>query len=297
VPRLFITRLLETFFRRWWLFLIPIVPFIALGVFTVVNKGDTYRSSAVLLVSRDSPLSDIGSFGGNDFGGNTPAGYTSAQIMNVLSTEKFLDSVIQEAGLDGAVTTGAITPEEIRSSIWAAVAGDELVSVNASTDNARLSFELVQATIDSYASWEADIVRSEIENLEVLRNARQELVDEAAASLDPDAVERAQDELDQVTTAIDNAESVLVVYEQGGAGRLPVVDAPTEAAGPDPKLRDAAITMALYGGLGLLVAAATLVVATLADRSVRYGDELEQRLHLDVLAAIPDSRSPTPSVP
>ena len=31
--------MLETFFRRWWLFVLVLVPFLALGVVTIGNTG------------------------------------------------------------------------------------------------------------------------------------------------------------------------------------------------------------------------------------------------------------------
>ena len=37
--------------------------------------------------------------------------------------------------------------------------------------------------------------------------------------------------------------------------------------------------------------AAVVVVATLLDHSVRYGDEIETQLHVPVLAIVPDSRT------
>ncbi len=47
----------------------------------------------------------------------------------------------------------------------------------------------------------------------------------------------------------------------------------------------------LFFLLGLMVMAAVVVVATLLDHSVRYSDEIETRLHVPVLAVVPDSRT------
>ena len=52
MPRLFISRLFETFFRRKWLYLLALVPFVALGVVTALNSKPTYKSSGTIQVNR-----------------------------------------------------------------------------------------------------------------------------------------------------------------------------------------------------------------------------------------------------
>ncbi len=43
----------------WWLYVLPLVLFLALGVATVLGRGTTYRSSGVILVNRDSLLNQL----------------------------------------------------------------------------------------------------------------------------------------------------------------------------------------------------------------------------------------------
>ena len=59
IARHVIARLLETFFRRWWLYIIPVVALLGVGVFTAGREADTYRSSAVLTASDQTLLDEL----------------------------------------------------------------------------------------------------------------------------------------------------------------------------------------------------------------------------------------------
>ena len=101
--RLFIGRLLETFFRRWWLFALPAVLCVALGLALVMNRGTSYHAAGVIQVNRDSLLNQITSVRNQTtFGFDSPATYTSRQFNTLLGTDSFLDSVVKQAGLTTA---------------------------------------------------------------------------------------------------------------------------------------------------------------------------------------------------
>ena len=74
------------------------------------------------------------------------------------------------------------------------------------------------------------------------------------------------------------------------AQRLRVVDSPVEPVAPERHRRKDALTLMLFLTLGAVVSGAALVVGTLLDRSVRYGDEVEAHLHVPVLGSVPSSR-------
>src|SRR4051812_36332753 len=100
----------ETFFRRWWLFLIPVVLLGAIGVYSVLGAGTRYRSSGVVLVNTDTLLSKLAlNSSGSNFRGDTAATYTSRQVNTLLQTDGFLDTVISNAGLDDSLESGAVT--------------------------------------------------------------------------------------------------------------------------------------------------------------------------------------------
>jgi len=320
--RLFIGRALETFFRRWWLYALPVVLLTALGAATVLGKGPSYRSSGIILVNRDSLLNQITSARNqNTFGFDSPATYTSRQFNTLLGTESFVDSVVKGAGLSSAVKSGAITAQDVRTSLWAAPQGDELVVINAATKNPELSYRLAGATIESYLQWEIDnsVTQSQsaeqfFESLLVpyqqrLDDARQQLanyvsahpaVGNGAADRPADeqveiaslteAVSRADDQLSTARASLNSARLASAQSTTDVSQRLRIVDSPVQPVAPEAHRRKDALTLMFFMTLGALISGAALVVGTLLDRSVRYGEEVETHLEVPVLATVPNSR-------
>ena len=159
-PRLFIGRLLETFFRRWWLYLLPMVLLVALGASVIAGRGTRYHAAGVIQVNRDTLLEPDHVGRGNQnntFGFDSPATYTSRQFNTLLGTDSFLDSVIKEAGLTTSVESGALT--HARSSagrFGSPLRVTNLIVVNASSRDPELSYRLASATIASYLQWQID---------------------------------------------------------------------------------------------------------------------------------------------
>jgi uncharacterized protein involved in exopolysaccharide biosynthesis len=319
--RLFIGRLLETFFRRWWLYVLPLVLLTALGTASIVGKGASYKASGSILVNRDSLLNQITAVRGqNSFGFDSPATYTSRQFSTLLGTDAFLTSVIKAAGLSSAAESGAITLDSVRKSLWVSPQGDELVVVNASTNSPELSFRLAGATIDSYLQWEIDTNVTESQGAEQffesllvpyqqrLDDARQALAQyvnthpaAGAASDRPadeqveigrltEAVTRADDQLSTATASLNSARLANTQSSTDVTQRLRIVDTPRQPAAPEPHRKKDALTLMMFLALGSIVSAAALVVGTLLDRSVRYGEEVEAHLKVPVLATVPSSR-------
>jgi len=320
-PRLFIGRLLETFFRRWWLYAIPAVLLMSLGVATVLGKGPTYRASGVIQVNRDSLLNQITSVRGqNSFGFDTPATYTARQFNTLLGTESFVESVIKNAGLTTAVKSGALTQDSVRHSIWAAPNGDELLVVNAASRDPELSYRLAGATMSSYLQWEIDnnVTQSQsaeqfFESLLVpyqqrLDDARSQLAKYVAAhpaaggadtrpadeqveiATLTEAVTRADDQLSTARASLNSARLANAQTTTDVSQRLRIVDEPAKPFAPEGHRRKDAMTLMMYMMLGALVSGSALVVGTLLDRSVRYSEEIEAHLDVAVLATVPNSR-------
>lgn len=318
--RLFVGRLLETFFRRWYLYVIPLVLLTALGVVTVMGRGERYLTSGVILVNRDSLLNQLTSAQGQtQFGFDTPATYTSRQFNTLLGTEAFIQSVIKGAGLTTAIQTGVLTENGVRHSLSAAAQGDQLVVIAAASDNPDLSLRLAKSAIDSYLQFEVDndVAQSQstekfFEQLLVpyqqrLDAAREDLSNYVAGHPAPvqnvsrpvdeqveiqsltDAVNRANDQLSTARSSLSSAQVASAQSSTDVAQRLRVVDSPEQPLAPQPHRRKDALTLMLFMVLGALVSAAALVVVTLLDRSVRNSEELESDLHLPVLGTVPDS--------
>ena len=62
-------RLLETFFRRWWLYLLPLVLFVGVGVLKGARSTSGYESVGTVDVSSSTVLSQLTpSVRGDNFG-------------------------------------------------------------------------------------------------------------------------------------------------------------------------------------------------------------------------------------
>jgi uncharacterized protein involved in exopolysaccharide biosynthesis len=319
-PRLFIGRLLETFFRRWWLYPLPAVLVIALGASIVVNRATSYHASGVIEVNRDSLLNEITSVRNqNNFGFDTPATYTTRQLNTLLGTDSFLDSVIEQAGLSTAVESGALARPDVRRLLWASAEGDELVVVNSASGDSELSFRLAGAAIASFLQWEidSDVTQSQSAQqfFESLLGPYQKRLDDAREALAiyviqhpavgladdrpadeqvqiaslTEAVLRADDELSTARSSLSEAQIANAQTSSDVAQRLRVVDDPVKPLAPEPHRKKDVLSLMMFMILGALVSGAALVVATLLDRTVRYAEEIEGHLDVPVLAMVPNS--------
>lgn len=314
-----VRRLLETFFRRWWLFLLPFVLFTAVGVAKAMTTSTGYQSVGVVDVSSETLLSQLTSVRGDVFGYETPATSTARTINSLLGTDQFVEAVAEDAGLTGALSRGEVSLFGLRSSIGAAPQGDSLLRVAATTANPELSARLVQSTIESFIQYVVDGEVSESRAAEAFFEDQIELysaeVDRAQAALREYVVANPggplddrpldeQIEINRLTSAVDVAAARLATAQQKSEEarlateqstddvrqRLRIVDSPEVPSAPQPFLRDAVTTVAVFMIVGILLTCAGVVLATVADRSVRTADDVEQLLELPLLASVPEVR-------
>src|SRR4051812_28407061 len=90
VSRSLLLRLLENFFRRWYLYLIPIVLLAALGVMQVSGKKKAFQSVGTFNVESSTVLSSLSGQTDQNFGWDTPAGATSKRIGSMFQTDQFI---------------------------------------------------------------------------------------------------------------------------------------------------------------------------------------------------------------
>src|SRR5690606_7987255 len=109
--------ILETFFRRPLVYLLPLVLFLGLGVYTALNAEDEYRSTGVPSVSTGSLLEELNVSRG--FGYERPSAVTARNLNNLIGTGGFMDTVIEEAGLTDEVEQGFLKYDDARASLRA----------------------------------------------------------------------------------------------------------------------------------------------------------------------------------
>jgi uncharacterized protein involved in exopolysaccharide biosynthesis len=315
-----IIRLLETFFRRWYYYLVPFVAIVGLGVSNASSTPTEFASDGVITTANASLLSDLTEVGTRTpFTFETAASLTSRKISSLMGTDAFARKVADGAGVGGAVDSGAITLNSIRLAIQTYPAGDELLTVRAKTIDPELSRRLAQSTIDSYIEEVIDVELTQATTAENVLRTRlerhQRELDEARAALaafvrenpEPTQGVRPFDEqvaLDQLSDAVERADlqvtetnsqfdAAQLVTEQTQADidqRIRVVDPPQTPLAPEPQTRATVLKIGLFLILGALVMVALVAVATAIDHTVRREADVEEQVGIAVIATVPNAR-------
>jgi uncharacterized protein involved in exopolysaccharide biosynthesis len=317
----FLSRVLEALFRRWWLYLALVAIFGAVGVYVAGLSTDQYRSFGIVRVSGQSTLTELTRVGGNSaFGFETPATTTAREINAVIGTDLFISAVAERAGIQEALDRGLVSTLELQDAIWAASDSDLLVRVSARSANPELARVLADATIASYLQWQIDDGITEGQSteqfFETLLLTYQERLDIAQAALDQyteenpgpanvelrpvnernaiqeleNEVERASEQVTLVLQSLSDARLLAAQTETDVSLRLRVIDPPTTPFAPESGRRDDALTLMMFLFVGTVLALAAASITALLDRSVRYPAEAERHLDVPVLASLPNSR-------
>lgn len=320
MTRAAIMRLLETFFRRAWLYLLPLVLLIALGVMSAMSLEKKWVSAGAIHASTESLIRTFSEVGvGQAFTYETPAERTSRTINDLLGTKSFLDDVIERAGVTRAVEEQVLTYQEIRAGLAASPSGDNILSIRAESSAPELSLRLASATIDSFIQYviDSDVASGEgteaffaeqLAALEVeLQTAQaaqsQYLADHPSVpGLErPEAelieleqltaeVTRIRERYNTVLASLDAAKLVQRQAEADVEQRLRLVDAPTEPIAPQPMSRQMIITVLMFAVMGALISGGLIALVTLTDRTVRAPGDIEERAGLPVIAIVPAAR-------
>ena len=151
MSRQVVLRLLDTFFRHFWLYLLPVVLLGGVGVWVAMSAGDSYTSFGTMKVESNALVAELtGSQQDPGFGWQTPAGATSDSFNALLRTATFVDAVAQNAGLEDALDAGTITADEVRASISVYPDGARLVKVAAANRFPDVTHRLATAAMTTY---------------------------------------------------------------------------------------------------------------------------------------------------
>jgi hypothetical protein len=315
VARHVIARLLETFFSRWWLYVLPVIALIGLGVYTAGSTADSYRSSAVLSADISPLLADLQGVSPIESEYyETSADVMSRQINESLQTDAFLQVVAAAAGIPADSTE--VTLLDVRRSVSASASGRNLLTVKASTIDPLLAQRLVQSTIDVFLqSVIDDQISTATTTLKYLQDQQVRLQDdydqatdalyeylgENPASLEEERpvevefeisrrnqiVERADGRLAANLDSILAAELLIEQATSDAAQTLSVVDPPTLPLAPEAGVRVVVLTVGVFAVLGVLLMLGSVVAASLLDRSLRFAEEVRTSLGVEVLAVVP----------
>jgi hypothetical protein len=316
----FSERLVDGFFRRWYLYLIPVLLLTAVGVNNARTIVGDYVSYARLSATTNPYLSLPDVRGTELPFWEPPAEGTARLINDQLRTDAFIDEIAARAGLSGAVSSGLVTRDVIRSRVQASAAGQNNLSVSATWPDPQTAFEIADAVATGYGDYLNDLAVADGQEAVRFWTERRETADEAAAqaeeslnafisALPPlaDGEERAEEQLLQlerlsaeldraliavreVQTAIDEAQFNANQAGLESARGLLVIDPPTVPSFPEPIRRDQLLSVVTFMVLGCVIAMTALVVTTVTDRSVRTRSQLRMATGVDLVTVVPRSK-------
>ncbi len=323
LTRRVVLNVLEAFFRRPWLHLLPLILMLILGGVTAFGKDAVYKSTGTITVTAASSnlVSSLAQGNTQGFNVETPATIVSRNINEQLRTTNFLNTIatqLQENPNDDAQKD--LLRKVIAKDVAATADGDSLVRVSASTGRADLSFRLAQATITAYRN---AVVTSQVQGSQKDVSFFQQQVRSAKDALDAanaDLVKYVTDNGLSDTTRIPLPQQLVLKQKQDEVARLQtlydaavqqlndanvkvnaaktavdqqlrVTDAAEAPLAPEPRLKKAALTLVIFGVLGLLLTLASVIVSATLDRTIRVPGDITAKFDLDVLAVVPDARA------
>lgn len=306
-------RAAEVFFRRWPLYLLPIVLLCGVGFLQAEKTAANYQSIGTLNATSNPFVGGPSSATPTINAYETPASAMSRRINELLSTDSFLTDVATTAGLKGALDAKLLTLPDIRKSVFATPGGDTVLRVVTTWGDANTAFQLADSTIKGYLKYVEDTVSTDskdavdyytglAETATADVDAAQKNVDKYIVSLGTQTeinpgqqlqldglnakLLRAQTQLDAAQTAI-QAANLDVVKAKSQAGQvLRVIDQPEVPLEPASTSKQKMVTLAMFAILGVMVAAASVILTTLLDAAVRSAADVVPT-GLVVVATVP----------
>jgi hypothetical protein len=319
VSRSFALRLVETFFRRWFLCLMPALLLIVVGAQSAANAKKEYVSKGVLYVESETLLSRLTGADPANNGFQTPAQAANTRLSSLLGTDEFVRSVSDRAGLTDLVNGGILSLDGVRGSIGTTPSSPNTLHIAGAHADPQIAFRLATATIDSFIQWVIDrsltdsaaaekFFQEQAATYKVDRDTTQAALQQfLKVNPEPLVGTRTADkefELSRLATEAaaaekrytdtlgkaDDARLASAQTRSNVAGRLRLVDAPTVSAVSTLTKKKLVIQFAMFMILGFALSAGVVFVGTVTDKSFRSPEEIRQRLGVQLLAVVPESR-------
>jgi capsular polysaccharide biosynthesis protein len=322
--RIVLLKLIESFFQRFWLLLLPVLAMLSAGGGWIAISPSEYTSSGTLYVEKDSLLADLTSTSIDGSWWVTSAQMTINEINELMSTRSFVRSAIQrtnlEAYMSGSPAEIDTTIQAFRDMLWMRTMGDKVVSINATSEDPQLAQQVVNATLESYIQWklntdyqESVVAQSFFVNLikpyeEDLERARNELM--LFVEYYPEPVrgerpweelmelqrlqanlERAEERVNETLRSEESARLALIQSEAVTRQAYTVIDTPDLPLEPNASLTDMAKNLLVFVAIGVVMSLGILVLNTLLDSSFRFAIDVRHSLSLPVLAVVPVAAS------
>ena len=324
--RLISLRLLESYFRHRFLYLLPIVLMLAIGTGYVVRTPPKYFTSGTLYVQSQTLLTSLTSNYGNGFSWVTPAQATVNDLRELLQTNAFVRFAIQSTPLEAKMSGGQQevndTIDEFRSSVDFQVLGDNLVMFSGTHKDPQVAQQIAMAAVSTYVQWklnadnqdstvaqdffakilgpyQTDLDKARADLTAYLNQHPQPLRGERPASeqvqinLLQDKINKAAEQLASAKANQEQARLAQAKSESSVRQNYSVIDAPVVPSRPTTSNRDKLKTIGMFLAAGLFLSIAGIIGGALLDRSLRFPIDVRHGLDLPVLAMTPKASSKT----
>lgn len=318
--RLILLRVFESYFRHRWLHLAPIAVMIGVASAFFVTEPPQYYASGRLYVESQSLLAALTATDTNASWWVTPAQVTVNELNELIATQAFVRSVIQKTDLEAQMAGGPPAVERVfgiyRKSIMLRPIGEKLVEFSATTEDPRLAQQLAVATMDAYVQWKLNtdyqesvaaqsffvsLITPYQEDLQRARDDVQAYLKEHTEPVRGDrplqeemeierlqaAVQRAEE---RVNTAEDNEESARLALTKAESvlrQTYMVIDTPEIPNSPNRGVRERAMDVIIFVGVGVVLSVIGIGLGALLDRGLRFPIDVRHGLSLPVLATVP----------
>ncbi|NJN47469.1 MAG: lipopolysaccharide biosynthesis protein [Candidatus Competibacteraceae bacterium] len=321
--RLVILRILESYFRHRWLYLLPIVLMSGLGVIFTLTQKPSFTAGGVLYVERQSYLASLTAV--RDANGSiwsTPAQIVSQEFNELLRTDAFVRAIIQQTNLEEEMDDGIQNVnnviEETRENVWATPLGDNQLLMNAVHEDPVIAYQIVTAAIDGYLQWRinaglaetevaqsffSDLIATYEADLEAARAEMERYLEAHPVPLRGDRPGEEQLEIDRLQAKIDlaatryasaldkeeNTRLSMAQIESDARQTYFLIDAPHVPEESDTSLRKLALQAMIFVVVGVLLSGGLIVGTAIIDRSFRFPVDVVHRLDLPVLTMVADT--------
>ena len=320
--RVVILRILDSFFRRWWLHLLPILLFTILGLIYYFIKPPLFVSKGVLLVNKTTVLNQLTNIGSEGAVFVTPAQSTIDQLSELANTDSFIRAIIAQTSLENELQQDPESLKDlmdaVRQSIWAEAQGEQSVGIYGSWEDANIGLQLVNATVENFLQWHINRTK---EDSAIALNFFNTLVGEYKQQLDgtrgkldgylvahPEPIRGERPEIEkaqikglegdidisyrQYVDALGKQENARLSTDKAESSvrqTYVLIDTPTLAEKPIASKLDNIVSIAIFVVLGMIFAILSVVGGAAVDRSFRFPVDVQQFLNIPVLAVVPTS--------
>ena len=320
--RVVILRVLDSFFRRWWLHLLPILLFTILGLIYYLVKPPLFISKGVVLVNKTTVLNQLTEIGNEGYVFVTPAQSTIDQLGELANTDSFIRSIIAQTSLETELQNDPEILDDlmaaVRQSIWAEAQGEQSVGIYGSWEDANIGLQLVNATIENFLQWHINRTKEDssiaLNFFNTLIGEYKQELDGARGALDdyliqhPEPIRGERPEIEkaqikglegnidifyrQYVDALGKQENARLSTDKAESSvrqTYVLIDTPTLAEKPVASKLDNIISVAIFVILGGVFAVLSIIGGAAIDRSFRFPVDVQQFLHIPVLAVVPTS--------